>query len=62
MFARDMPAMRRFHEDVMRFPIERVLLGRDRTLFFRDPDGNLLENYAEVCPAAPLARTRTAHE
>lgn len=24
-----------------------------RTLFFRDPDGNLLEIYAEITPAAP---------
>lgn len=115
IFARDMPAMRRFYEEVMRFPIEKVLyegwveyrVGANilalayktvnaddapvppgaaglqlafrvapadvdacageleragvaivqpptdqawghRTLFFRDPDGNLLEIYADI--------------
>lgn len=115
IFARDMPAMRRFYEDVMRFPINKVLyegwveyrVGSNilalayktvnaedapiphgaaglqlafrvapgdvdacaaalaaagvaivapptdqawghRTLFFRDPDGNLLEIYADL--------------
>jgi catechol 2,3-dioxygenase-like lactoylglutathione lyase family enzyme len=115
IIARDMPAMRRFYEDVLRFPIERELgptwieyrvgsniltlarphITKDdaptpkgaaslqlafrvsppdvsrceeelraagaaivspatdqpwahRTLFFRDPDGNLLEIYAEI--------------
>jgi catechol 2,3-dioxygenase-like lactoylglutathione lyase family enzyme len=115
IIARDMPAMRRFYEDVMRFPVERELgptwieyrigsniltlarphITKDdaptpkgaaslqlafrvpppdvsrceeelraagvaivspatdqpwahRTLFFRDPDGNLLEIYAEI--------------
>lgn len=115
IFARDMPAMRRFYEEVMRFPVEKVLyegwveyrVGSNilalayktvnekdapvpagaaglqlafrvapadvdacaraleaagvaivqpptdqawghRTLFFRDPDGNLLEIYADI--------------
>lgn len=115
IIARDMPAMRRFYEDVMRFPVERELgptwieyrigsniltlarphIAKDdaptpkgaaslqlafrvappdvsrceeelraagvaivspatdqpwghRTMFFRDPDGNLLEIYAEI--------------
>lgn len=127
IFARDLPRMRRFYEDVMRFPIhqelgprwvayrvgpnilaltERGLLFRDpppprgalslqlafrvspsdvdrsaseliaagveielpptdqpwghRTLFFRDPDGNVVEIYAEIATDAEASPVGSA--
>jgi lactoylglutathione lyase len=44
-----MAAMRRFYEDILGLispPTDQVF--GHRTLFFRDPDGNLLEVFADI--------------
>jgi catechol 2,3-dioxygenase-like lactoylglutathione lyase family enzyme len=49
IFARQMPAMREFYGHTLAGPTDQPF--GHRTLFVRDPDGNVLEIYAEIEPA-----------